>query len=188
MSQLGDSLPDMAVRIRGDLDHVLSDQGFGVIDAESVVTGRDFLIKIWDLLLSVPVGIAIVHSQMPAETLSNVFYELGMMQAYGKETLLVKERTASVPSDLVRTEYVDYDDRFESRLVAFLEDLKERAAYYAFVADQVERNPLLAIDYLRRAFLLTGDPDLRERARDIVAASGIEARASNSVEMLLAAF
>lgn len=60
-------------------------------------------------------------------------------------------------NNLIRTEYVEYDSDFERRFRAFLESIQERADYYSVMAELVERNPLLAIDYLRRAYLLTGD-------------------------------
>ena len=66
--------------------------------------------------------------------------------------------------------------------------LAERAEYYVLAAEQLERNPLLAIDYLRRAFLITRDTDLRARAKQIAAEAGIGDRAKNSVEALLVGF
>jgi hypothetical protein len=38
--------------------------GFDAIDAAGVVSGRDFLSKIWNLILGCPVGIAIVHEEV----------------------------------------------------------------------------------------------------------------------------
>ncbi|MDZ7780395.1 MAG: hypothetical protein U5R14_10770 [Gemmatimonadota bacterium] len=125
---------------------------------------------------------------MPHSTLANIYLELGHMQAYGKELLVVKTPAAEVPSDLVRTEYVEWAPGFRVRLSAFLGGLMERAEYYSLVADQLERNPLLAIDYLRRAFLITGNADLRTRAEKIAAGAGLEGRARNSVEALLVRF
>jgi len=120
--------------------------------------------------------------------MANIFYELGWMQAYGKETIVVKAGSLAIPSDFVRTEYVPYDDHFERRFRSFVNELEERANYYIVISEQVERNPLLAIDYLRRAYLLTGDESLRKRAKDIFSSAGFEGRAKNSVETLLTSF
>jgi hypothetical protein len=52
----------------------------------------------------------------------------------------------------------------------------------------MERNPLLAIDYYRRAYLLTGDRVPRTSATAVWNGARWEGRAKNSVERLLASF
>lgn len=188
MTQLGGSIPPVLTEIRSALSAVLKKNGYDLVDADSLTTGRDFLLKIWEMIVAVPLGIAIIHEEMKATTIANVFYELGLMQAYGKETLVIKTKDATVPSDFVRTEYVQYGPDFRTRMKKFLRSLEERAAYYQLVADQVEKNPLLAIDYLRRAYLLTGADHLKEDARQIFKAADLSDRAKNSVEMLLIDF
>ena len=111
-----------------------------------------------------------------------------MAQALGKETLLVKSPGASVPSDFVRTEYVEFDERFDANFAAYLNTLQRQAEHYAVIAHELERNPVLAIDYLKRAFLITGDEGLRGRAQALLDDAGLDDRAKNSVEQLAAAF
>jgi hypothetical protein len=188
MTQLGGSIPPILSEIRSALASTLRTARFDLIDANSSITGRDFLLKIWEIIVAVPLGIAIIHEDMKPATVANVFYELGLMQAYGKETLVVKTKNAAIPSDFVRTEYVQYGADFQDRIQRFLRSLDERAGYYALVADQLENNPLLAIDYLRRAYLLTGDKSLKEDARAIFDKAQLTGRAKNSVEMLLVDF
>lgn len=188
MTQLGGPIPPVLSEIRSGLQDVLKERSYALIDADSAVTGRDFLLKIWEFMVAVPLGIAIIHEEMKPGTIANVFYELGLMQAYGKETLIIKTRDSLVPSDFMRTEYVQYAGDFQPRMRRFLDSIAERATYYSTMADQVERNPLLAIELLRRAFLLTEDAAHRERARQIFAAAKLSGRAKNSVEMLLVNF
>jgi hypothetical protein len=188
MTQLGGAIPPILVEIRAALAEVLNHERFELVDADSLVTGRDFLLKIWEIIVTVPLGIAILHEDMKATTIANVFYELGLMQAYGKETLVIKTATSAVPSDFVRTEYVQYGPDFHARMKRFFRSLDERAEYYVLMADQVERNPLLAIDYLRRAYLLSGDTALKDRAKAAFDAAKLSGRAKNSVEMLLVDF
>lgn len=188
MTQLGAPVPAMVAEIRAALDEVLQEESFKLIDADSAVTGRDFLLKIWELVIAVPVGIAIVHEDMRPSTIANIFYEMGLMQAYGKETLVIKTPGAIIPSDFVRTEYVQYGSDFKPRLRRFFASLRERATYYASVAEQTDRNPLLAIDFLRRAYLLTSEGRLRGRAREFFGEARIRGRAKNSVEMMLVNF
>lgn len=161
---------------------------FRTVDAASVTTGKDYLLKIWALAVSCPVGIAIVHEGIRPDTMANVFYELGWLHAYGRETVVIKIGDVKLPSDLVRTEYISMDAHFNRSLEGFLTSLNERAEYYQTLAELLEANPLLAIDYLRRAYLITGDVALRRRARRIFATSDLDGRARNSVERLMITF
>ena len=162
--------------------------GFSVIDASSRVTGRDYLLKIWKLVASTPLCVGIVHEDIPPTTQANIFYELGVAQALGKETVIVKSEESEVPSDFVRTEYVVFNKRFEKEFGKYLKGLLEQAAHYEVVADQLDRNPILAIDYLRRAYLITGNRKLKVKAKKVLKEAGVGSRAKNSVEQLAASF
>ena len=188
MAQLGPPIPPKLQDARSDFEQVLDRFDYKQIDADAVTTGQDFLLKIWGLTISVPVGIAFVHEGINSKTLANIFYELGMMQVYGKEILIIKVGDADIPSDFVRTEYVSYDGHFDRRISTFFSRLEERAEYYLTLADQLERNPLLAIDYVRRAYLLSGDNALITEAQRIFNEAGLADRAKNSVEQLLLSF
>ncbi len=188
MTQLGEPIAEEVVAIRARVEQAFREDGFDVIDANSFTTGRDFLHKIWEIIVSVPVGVAIIPKGMKPMTLANVFYEVGLMQALGKETIVVKAPGAQVPSDFVRTEYVTADDALEEKLAAFLTSLRERAAHYGFVGSLVEHNPLLALDYFRRAYLLSGSAEWREQAVALVESTDLSERATDSVEMILASF
>jgi hypothetical protein len=188
MTQLGGAIHPELQAMRDLVERVLGSHRFTVIDADSQTTGRDFLMKIWGLVLGVPMGVALIHESMTPRTLSNIFYELGLMHAYGKETLVLKSPSAEIPSDFVRTEYIAMDARAEGRLDQFMDDVEARPDYYGTMADQLESNPLLSIDYLRRAYLVCGEESYRERAREYFESAGLTGRAKNSVEVLLAQF
>jgi len=188
MTKLGRRIPEKVKDIRSILGGILNNRNIKIIDANEVVTGKDFLLKIWHILLGVPLGIAIITKDLPQGTLANIFYEIGFMQAYGKETLLIKTEDTKVPSDLIRTEYVEFADDFEEKMEKYLETILNLPEYYDSVADQLEKNPLLAIDYLKRAWLISGESAFREKAKEIFQEAAIEGRAKNSVEMLLVDF
>ena len=164
MTQLGTPIPQEITNIRRTLEKYLKQRKFKTIDANSVVRGRDFLMKIWKMVLSVPVGIAIISENLTHTTLANIFYEIGLLQAYGKETLVIKTPDSALPSDFVRTEYIEYDRKFKDRILKFLDSLEEQAVHYAVTAKSLRANSLLAIDYLRRAFLITGDDKYKTEA------------------------
>lgn len=88
----------------------------------------------------------------------------------------------------MRSEYITFDRNFEQNFTKFLRGLREQAEHYEIVAEQLDRNPILAIDYLRRSYLITGNNDLRKRAKEILKDAGVDSRAKNSIEQLAAAF
>jgi len=189
MRQLKDPIPPILEEMKRKLIAILSEGGIKIIDADSRTTGRDLLLKIWQIAISVPIGIALIHKGIKPKTIGNIFYELGLMQALGKETLIIKSPKVSIPSDFKGIEYVNYDENFERHIRDFISDLQEeRVEYYLELADFVKNDPLLAIDYLRRAYLLTGDRQLQNRAKVVLKGAGLSERANDSVEMLLASF
>lgn len=188
MGKLGKNAPPIVTDIRKRLVPLLGEVGYSLIDAGATTTGKDFLRKVWGLLVSVPMGIAVVYRGMPGSTLGNVFYELGLMQALGKETLVVREPDATVPSDFIRTEYVLYGEGFDAGIRQYIRSALEWADSLCTIAETLERDPLLAIDCYRRAFLLTGDEKYCRRTDELVASGEIGARARNSVELLAASF
>ncbi len=165
MTQLGTPIPREIKNIRKTLEKYLKQKKFKTIDANSHIRGKDFLMKIWGMILSVPIGIAIISKELTPYTLANIFYEIGLLQAYGKETLVIKTHDSYVPSDFVRTEYIEYDRTFKQKITKYLDGLKEQSEYYATTSSLLEGNPTLSIDYLRRAYLISGDDKHKREAR-----------------------
>lgn len=188
MTRLGRPIPEPVAQIRDLVTEICGAFDYQVIDASSRITGRDFLLKIWKLIASAPLSIGICHEEIPEATQANIYYEIGVAHALGKETLLIKSPRVTMPSDFVRTEYVEFNDEFRGNFTAYLESLPEQADHYEIVADQLDRNPILAIDYLKRAFLISGDERLRGKAREFLDEVKLEDRAKNSVELLAATF
>lgn len=188
MTQLGKPVPPAVTRIRKRLKKYLADNSIKEIDAGSIITGKDFLNKIGGLVLSVPLGIAIIDDTMSPNTRCNVFYEIGLMHAMGKETVVIKTEQSEVPSDFIRTEYIKFDSEFGRNINKYFKTFLDLPNYYETIADQLDRNPLLAIDYLRRAYLISGNSNLKNKALKLHREAGLEERAKNSVEQLLVDF
>lgn len=188
ITRLGVPRPKSVDDIRKAISRCCKNVNFEVIDANARVTGRYFLLKNWHLIAATPLCVAVIDDDLPDATKANIFYELGVAQALGKEALIVRGKTAAVPSDFVRSEYITFDPNFERNFAQYLRGLSEQAEHYEVVAEQLDRNPILAIDYLRRAFLITGNDELRRRAKEILKGAGVDSRAKNSIEQLAAAF
>lgn len=188
ITRLGSPRPKEVNEIRKAIVTCCKHIKYRVIDANTKVTGRDFLLKIWNMIAATPLCVGVIHEDLSGETLANIFYELGVAQALGKETVIVKSKAANIPSDFVRSEYITFDNQFERNFKNHLVGLAEQAEHYEIVADQLDRDPILAIDYLRRAFLITGENGYKKKAMIILKEAGLESRAKNSVELLAAAF
>ncbi len=188
MTRLGKPIPPEIDEIRQAITSTCQNSDFTVIDASSQITGRDFLLKIWKQIAATPLAVGVCHESIPPTTQSNIYYEFGVAQALGKETIIVKSPSVKIPSDFVRTEYIEYDAGFDQNFTAYLASLDEQAEHYEVMADQLERNPVLSLDYLKRAFLITGNNQLRVKANQLLEDSGLGDRAKNSVELIAASF
>lgn len=185
MTQLGLPLPMNALEIREALKIELSKRNFEILDANSKVTGKDFLNKIWKMILSVPIGIAILTEEMKSSTVSNIFYEIGILNALGKETIVIKSTNFKIPSDLIRTEYIEFDNDFPLKFNKFLDTIIELADHYEIMAESLITNPNLAIDYYRRAYLITGNKEYFDRVKEIRDKNEFDTQSLNFIQGFL---
>ncbi len=168
MTQLGGEISEELKELIHTIEAILDKNTIQHITADSIITGRDFHTKIWKLIMTVPIGIAVLSESMPQKTIANVFYELGLMNALGKETIVIKTKGYKIPSDFVRTEYIAASDDLEEKLNSFIERTNQLADYYSQMADKLSAKPLLTLDYLRRAYLLNGELKFKTRALDLM--------------------
>ena len=188
MTQLGEPVPEEALEMRSKLRRILREHDIELIDADSEVTGGDFLFKIWLMIAAVPLAIAVVHEDIKRSTQCNIFYEIGLAQAMGKESIVLKTEKAEIPSDFIRTEYIKHDGNFERRVNQYIKKFFKQGEWYEQIAHELENNPLLSLDYLRRAFLISKKEAIRESVAKIGATLALDERAKNSVESLLSDF
>jgi len=156
MTQLGGNPSTELSEIRFAISSYLPLINFRESDASSHVTGGDFLEKIWKQILAVPVGIAILTKDMKLTTVANIFYELGILDSLGKESIVIKSKAFQIPSDFVRTEYISYDGKFQTSLKKFFDNVFEREEHYNLMSELMRNDIVLSIDYLKRAFLISG--------------------------------
>lgn len=177
ISQLGKDVPQVTKNIRISLRRLLRPNGIKLIDATEEVTGRDFLFKIWRMLVSVPLGIAIITEECSHKTIGNIFYEIGMMQTLGKSTLVIKTPGVQIPSDFIRTEHIEYDHdnrkKFNSDIKKYLKSYDDYYEYLLKLGYQLESKPLISLDYFMRAYLIKPDMKVKNKMNDLVLANKV---------------
>ena len=67
----------------------------------------------------------------------------------------------------VRTEYLEYSRGFTSQFNSYIDKLWEQVDYYVEMAEQLINNPMLAIDYIAKAYLITGEDTYKEQIKQI---------------------
>ena len=168
MTKLGKSIPKEISNMRRTVVKHLKNSQFEIIDASSKVTGRDFLLKIYHLILSVPLGIALISEKLDSRTVANIFYEIGILQALGKEILIIKSKGFNMPSDFIRTEYIEYDNKFKDKINQYLKTYFELAEHYELLGCELIKDPITSIDYLRRSYLMTGENNIKNKIDKII--------------------
>jgi len=168
MTKLGKTIPKEISNMRRTAEKYLKNHKFEIIDASSTVTGRDFLSKIFELILSVPLGIALISENLNSTTIANIFYEIGLLQALGKETLIIKTEKSNIPSDFIRTEYIKYDNKFKEKIDEYLITYFEQAEHYELLGCELIKDPITSIDYLKRSYLMTGEKNTKNKINKII--------------------
>ncbi len=94
----------------------------------------------------------------------------------GKLLVIIKSKDAEAPSDLTRTDYVEYDceqqDRFRTKLEQAIEEVGTLATFEKDkleVALEAERmDCAIAFERIRKAFLLTGEQEYIDHADAVI--------------------
>jgi len=168
MAPLGKNTSKNIEDMRKSLSKKLEERGIKEIDALDSITGGDYLDKIWKQILASPFGIALIEKDIPLQTFGNIFYELGIFDTLGKYSVVIKTKDLEIPSDFKRTEYISFDKNFSQNIDKFIDTVFEQAEHYFLMAETFQNTkPLLAIDYLRRSYLITGDSDCLQFTKKI---------------------
>lgn len=164
MRQLGDP-PGIDQQMTAIAEKVFIDAGIPVLDANSSIGGKDFLERILGLIRGVGFVVALFSESTRRTALANISLELGFAAMCGKPLIIIKAKGAEAPSDLTRTDYIEYDpddlDAFTDKLqkaideISTLADFERAKLEVALEAEQMDC--AIAFERARRAFLLTGE-------------------------------
>ena len=144
---------------------MLAEFEISVKDADSSAGRMDFLERVLGLIRGTGFTVALFSEETRRTALANIALELGFAAMCGKPLVIIKSKDAKAPSDLTRTEYIDYDrehqDRFRTKLRQAIEEVDALAAFEEDkleVALEAERmDCAIAFERIRKAFLLTGE-------------------------------
>ena len=78
--------------------------GLTCVHGDDPVRVGDLMQTVWDAILVSGVTIAEVSALN-----ANVFYELGLAHALGKDVFILKQKDSTVPADFGGTHYYEYD-------------------------------------------------------------------------------
>ena len=174
MRQLGEP-PEIDQQMSAVATEVFDNAGISVLDASSSVGGKDFLERILGLIRGVGFVAALFSDSTRRTAFANISLELGFAAMCGKPLIIIKSKGAEAPSDLTRTDYIEYDpddlENFTDKLrraideISALADFERAKLEVALEADQMDC--AIAFERARRAFLLTGEREYVDHAQTI---------------------
>jgi len=164
MRQLGNP-PDIDLVMLRAVQKVCSSRGFSTKDAASSTGSKDFLERILGLIRGTGLTIAIFSHATRGTAMANISLELGFAAMCGKPLIIVKSREASAPSDLTRTDWIEFtlgeEPAFEEKLGQALDQVDEIASYqemlFHIALEAPQMDSAVALERATKAFLLSGN-------------------------------
>lgn len=174
MRQLGNT-PALDRDIADIVTETCNERGFQVKDASTSTGSKDFLERILGLIRGTGLTVAIFSHETRPTALANIALELGFAAMCGKPLIIVKSKEATAPSDLTRTDWIEYapDDKgaFRAKIGQALQQVDEVAEYQEMLLDIALEAPLpdcaVAFERANKAFLLSGNAGLLDKAEII---------------------
>ena len=175
MRQLGEP-PEIDQKITEVATEVFGSAGISVLDANSSTGGKDFLERILSLIRGVGFVAALFSDSTRRTAFANISLELGFAAMCGKPLIIIKSKGAKAPSDLTRTDYIEYDsddvEGFTNMLRLAIDEVNALADFervkleVALEADQMDC--AIAFERVRKAFLLTGKSAYLDHAQTVL--------------------
>jgi hypothetical protein len=104
----------------------IKDAGFKCIRGDTPIRATDLENTIWNALLKAGLIVADISGGNP-----NVFYEIGLAHALGKDVFILKQKEAKVPADFGGTHYYAYElDRLDYYQKTLRNAIKDWGEYY----------------------------------------------------------
>lgn len=150
-------------------------QGYEIKTAIDLRRSGDYLHKITKMIMGCGFGVAVFSSDTPSRTIGNIFFEVGYCLALGKPVILVVKGGSKVmPSDFVRSEWVEFkpgsEEQFQQDLAGQINGLTQQSAFFELLADAAyeaeEVDHELVVERYKRAALINSSEHSLQRLRD----------------------
>jgi hypothetical protein len=86
--------------LRNTINQTFEAAGFHLVDAMARMGGDDNYCKICELIQSTAFGVALITENTPPESRENIYLEIGLVRAFGKESLILTPDRMIIASDL----------------------------------------------------------------------------------------
>jgi len=144
--------------IRQKLDEIFKFKDYYLVDAMSIRHTTDNYCKICELILSCAFGVALITEKTEEETLRNIYLEIGLMKAFGKEVLILTDNRCKIATDLVgkgSQRYSNYDE-LQQKVHEWLNILIKEQAHVRRMAEIwiKEKDYEKAFEYYRKGVML----------------------------------
>ncbi len=174
MRQIGNP-PALDEAMTALVTEVFQSRGIGMKDADASTGAKDFLERILGLIRGTGFTVAIFSEDTRGTAMANIALELGFASMCGKPLVIVKSKAAPPPSDLTRTDWIEYDPddqtRVRRKLHQAVDELGELASFTEALLDVAMDAPAMdcavAFERASKAFLLTNEPRFLDRAEEI---------------------
>ena len=116
-------------------------------------------------------GIGFYHPGVPSDTLSNIFWEMGVIQGWGRPILLIANKKDDLPSDFARDFCIFFENapRYIRKFKELVESFKQREQYLDTLADEaiLRADYEKAFRYYQDAFLISGNRQIVTKIRKL---------------------
>jgi len=175
MRQIGEP-PERDTRLYDLVKGHYERNGLEVIDATYNTGAKDYLERIIGLIRGTGFTTAIFTEDTRQTAFANIALELGFAALFGKPLIIVKSVGAKPPSDLTRTDWIEFEEGneqgFKEKLGQAINDMSALSGHLNQlfeVSEDAERMDCAhAFELVQKAFLLSGSMDSIDRARLIL--------------------
>jgi len=174
MRQIGGA-PEIDKKMASLVTGFLKSKGFGIKDADASTGSKDFLERILGLIRGTGLTVAIFSHETRETALANIMLELGFAAMCGKPLMIIKSKEATAPSDLTRTDWIEYaageEPAFKRKVLQAIRMVDDLVPYEDMLLDLAldakAMDCAVAFERAQKAFLLSGEKALLEKVEKI---------------------
>lgn len=87
-------------KIVNDIKKIFEEYGFNLIDAMEYKSSKDVYCRICQGILSTAFSVALITNNTPKPSTENIYLEIGLSKAFGKEVIILTNERGIIASDL----------------------------------------------------------------------------------------